>query len=112
MKTYPVGATVEIDKLLSNKLRDIYGASLRLQLDDSFPGSSLNHPLEATLLQEPKLHPQDKIWVYKANITGTNIDIPLRQDEFDVVSFTENLYTGYHKQIKLPSFKSYVEFFT
>ena len=112
MKAYPAGATVEIKKTLSDKLREIYGVSLRLQLGDSLPGSSLQGLLEATLLQEPKLHPQDKIWVYKANITGTNIDIPLRQDEFDVTSVLENLYTGYHKQIKLPSFKSYIEFFT
>ena len=114
MHKHPVGTTVEIISDVSDQIRDAHTASLRMQLaaaQDKDPTGTIQTNndglLEATLISEPKMNPKDNVWVYWANIIGTNIDVPLRQDRFNIISFTENIYVGYNK---LPNFKSYIEF--
>lgn len=114
MHKHPAGTTVELLQDESSKVRDSYTASLRMQLaaaQEKDPTGTIQTNsaglLEATLISEPKMNPKDNVWVYWANIIGTNIDVPLRQDRFNIISFTEDVYVGYNK---LPNFKSYIEF--
>ena len=114
MHKHPVGTTVEIISDVSDQIRDAHTASLRMQLaaaQDKDPTGTVQTNsgglLEATLMTEPKMNKKDNVWVYWANIIGTNIDVPLRQDHLRVISLTENIYVGYNK---LPNFKRYIEF--
>ena len=98
MHKHPVGTTVELLQDESSKVKDAYTASLRMQL-----AAAQEKDPTGTIQTNPK----DNVWVYWANIIGTNIDVPLRQDRFNIISFTEDVYVGYNK---LPNFKSYIEF--